>query len=270
MPGSYAFHIPDHKVDYGVEVEVSGLYIDPQAQRTLNERRAQKIATNLISAAVGSIVLSQREDGRRYIVDGQHRWRACALAGIATLRAEIHYGLTQAQEAMLFLIRNRESHKPRPRDEYHVGLTGGVPVYVDTEMILKKHSLTLGSTSVHSVGAVAGVLGIVDRYGATALDRTLTVSEAAWGRTADTWDGLLLGGIGMFIGRWGDHVDDQELARKLSAQGPAGRFRGGVLAHSSSFGVDARSGGGSRVVSAYRLVALAWNRGREAEDRIVE
>ncbi|MFC5809603.1 DUF6551 family protein [Streptomyces heilongjiangensis] len=268
MPADrYAFHIPDHKVEYGVEIEISDLNIDPQAQRTLNERRAQAIADNIVPAAIGSIIVSQREDGSLYIVDGQHRWRACALCGMRTIRAEIHFGLTQAQEAMLFLIRNRESHKPRPIDEYHVGITGGVPLFVDTDRVLEKHSLSLGSTSANTIGAIAGVLNITDRYGAAILDRTLSVAEAAWGRSPDTWDGGLLGGIGMFLGRWGDLVDDKELGRKMLAMGPAYRWRSNIVSMSAVSGFGSR-GTGPRVFTAYRLVADAWNKGRKAENRI--
>ncbi|MEU2722755.1 DUF6551 family protein [Streptomyces smyrnaeus] len=254
-------------MDYGIELPITKLNIDPQAQRTLNERRSQTIAKNLVREAIGSIIVSERSDGEFYIVDGQHRWRACALAGIPTIRAEVHHGLTQAQEAILFLIKNRESHKPRPIDEYHVGLTGGVPLFVDTDRILEKHGLSLGSSSTNSVGAVSGVLQIVDRYGATVFDRTLTVAEEAWGRSAETWDGMLLGGIGAFLGRWGDLVDDKELARKIINMGTAAKWRSEILSQSSRGGFN-NSGTGSRVTTAYRLVATAWNKGRKAENRI--
>ncbi|MEU0759527.1 DUF6551 family protein [Streptomyces microflavus] len=268
MPkAKYSFDLPEHKVDYGIEVLVKDLNIDPQAQRTLNERRAQNIASNMVSEALGSVILSKRPDGDLYIVDGQHRWRACALAGIETIRAEIHHGLTQAQEAILFLIKNRESHKPRPIDEYHVGLTGGVPLFVDTDRILSKHGLTLGSTSTNGVGAVSGVLQIVDRYGASVFDRTLTVAEDAWDRSTETWDGMLLGGIGMFLGRWGDLVDDTELAKKILAMGTAAKWRSEILSQSSRGGFN-NSGTGSRVSTAYRIVVTAWNKGRRADNRI--
>ncbi|MFD7130379.1 DUF6551 family protein [Streptomyces sp. NPDC059894] len=263
----YTFELPEHHVEYGVEVSVKDLNIDPQAQRTLNERRAQNIASNLVREAIGSVIVSKRSTGDLYIVDGQHRWRACALAGIPTIRAEIHHGLAQAQEAILFLIKNRESHKPRPIDEYHVGLTGGVPLFVDTDRILDKHGLALGSTSTNGVGAVSGVLQIVDRFGASVFDRTLTVAESAWGRSAETWDGMLLGGIGMFLGRWGDLVDDSELARKMLALGTAAKWRSEILSQSSRGGFN-NSGTGSRVSTAYRLVAAAWNKGRRAENKI--
>ncbi|AXG77883.1 ParB/RepB/Spo0J family partition protein [Streptomyces paludis] len=268
MPkAKYTFDLPEHQVDYGIEVSIKDLNIDPQAQRTLNERRAQNIANNIVSEALGSVIISKRPDGDLYIVDGQHRWRACALAGIPTIRAEIHYGLTQAQEAILFLIKNRESHKPRPIDEYHVGLTGGVPLFVDTDRILDKHGLTLGSTSTNGVGAVSGVLQIVDRYGASIFDRTLTVAEEAWDRSTETWDGMLLGGIGAFLGRWGDLVDDKELAKKILAMGTAAKWRSEILSQSSRGGFN-NSGTGSRVATAYRLVVVAWNKGRKAENRI--
>ncbi|MFF4782334.1 DUF6551 family protein [Streptomyces griseorubiginosus] len=263
----YTFELPEHHVDYGIEVSIKDLNIDPQAQRTLNEKRAQNIATNMVREAIGSIIVSKRVDGDLYIVDGQHRWRACALAGIPTIMAEVHHDLSQAQEAILFLIKNRESHKPRPIDEYHVGLTGGVPLFVDTDRILEKHGLTLGSTSTNGVGAVSGALQIVDRYGASVFDRTLTVAEEAWDRSAETWDGMLLGGIGMFLGRWGDLVDDKELARKIQGMGTAAKWRSEILSQSSRGGFN-NSGTGSRVTTAYRLVVNAWNRGRKAENRI--
>ncbi|MGC5001163.1 DUF6551 family protein [Streptomyces sp. DT203] len=265
----YAYKLPLHRVDYGTEVAVSDLKIDPQAQRTLNEGRAQRIAENIVPEAIGLIMLSQRDDGGLYIVDGQHRARACQLAGIHTVMAEIHHGLTQDQEAILFLIKNRESHKPKPIDEYHVGLTGGVSLFVDTDRVLKKNNLTLGSTSTNGVGAVSGVLRITERFGAPILDRTLWVAEAAFDRSAETWDGMILGGIGQFLGRWGDIVDDKELARKMLAMGTAAKWRAEILSQSSRGGFN-NSGTGSRVTTAYRLVVKAWNKGRRAANLIAE
>ncbi|NED15806.1 ParB/RepB/Spo0J family partition protein [Streptomyces sp. SID9124] len=263
----YEYELPVHEVDYGQEVVVDDLKIDPQAQRTLNEGRAQRIADNIVPEAIGLIMVSQRSDGEKYIVDGQHRHRACQLAGIRTVKAEIHHGLTLDQEAILFLIKNRESHKPRPIDEYHVGLTGGVPLFVDTDRVLKQHGLTLGSTSTNGVGAVSGVLRITERFGATILDRTFTVAEAAFDRSPETWDGMILGGIGQFLGKWGDMVDDTELARKMLAQGTASKWRAEILSRSSRGGFN-NSGTGSRVTTAYRLVKHAWNVGRRAANRI--
>jgi hypothetical protein len=229
--------------------------------------RAQSIANNLIREAIGSIVVSKRANNDLYIVDGQHRWRVCALAGIRTIRAEIHEGLNQPQEAVLFLIKNRESHKPRPLDEYRVGLTGKVPLFVDTDRVLKAHDLGIGSNSTNSIGAVQGVLRITKRYGAEILDRTLTVAEGAWGRSAETWDGMLIGGIGMALGKWGDLIDDSQLSPRLLKFGTAQLWRAEVLTQTSRGGFK-NSGTGSRLTTCYRLVIDAWNKNRSAQNRI--
>ncbi|WP_191838650.1 DUF6551 family protein [Catellatospora chokoriensis] len=258
---SYPYDLPAHPVDYGVEVAVDNLKIDTEAQRSLNEKRAQAMHGELVREAVGAIIVSQRANGDMYIVDGQHRWRAFQLAGISKMHAEVHHGLNQQQEATLFLIKNRESYKPNPLDQYRVGLTAGLPLYVDTEAVLKKHSLGLGSTSTNSVGAVAGVLRITEMYSAAVLDRTLWVAEWAWDRSADAWDGMLLGGIGTFLGKHGDLVDDKILATKLlKVGGTAQKWRATVLSKSSSGGFH-NSGTGSRISTAYQLVRDCWNHG---------
>src|SRR4051812_32748181 len=100
-----------------------------------------------------------------------HRNRASELEGISTIVGEVHHDLTVQEEAILFLIKNRESNKPNALDEYKVGLTAGLPLFVDTEKVLQAHQLDIGSTSANGVGAVAGVLRIVDTYGPEILDR---------------------------------------------------------------------------------------------------
>lgn len=259
--GVYRYTLPRHRVDYGVEVPVDELKIDPQAQRTLNEKRAQKIADNLVKEAMGSIVVSERQDGTRYVVDGQHRKRVSELEGFPTMIAEVHHGLSQEEEAILFLIKNRESAKPSPLDEYKVGLTAGIPLFVDTEKVLGRHQLEMGSTSTNSIGAVAGVLRITETYGPEVLDRTLTVAEEAWGRTGSTWDGMLLGGIGMLLGKHELVNDDVELARKIAKKGHAERWIGLVQSIASGGGLH-HTGTGSRVSTCYQLLLREWNKGR--------
>lgn len=262
-PNKFDYELPVHPVDYGVDLKIDQVKIDPEAQRTLNEKRAQGIADNMVREAIGSIVVSRRPNGDHYIVDGQHRWRACQLSGYDTIKAEVHQGLDQEHEAILFLIKNRESHKPSALDEYRVGLTGGVKLFTQTESVIVKHNLSIsGSTSANTVGAVAGVLRIVSTYGAETLDRTLTIAEDAWGRVGGMcWDGMLLGGIGMFLGRHPSVQDDKDLARRLERFGTADRWRSAVLSRSSNGGFN-NSGTGSRLSSCYQLIVLEWNKNR--------
>ena len=133
MAKKYAYELPKHRVEHGISIPIDELKIDDKAQRTLNEARARSMANNLVPEALGTIVVSQRANGDRYIVDGMHRWHASKLTDIPELIAEVHHGLDQQEEAVLFLIKNRESSKPTPLDEYKIGLTAGLPLFVDTE-----------------------------------------------------------------------------------------------------------------------------------------
>ncbi|WP_420033853.1 DUF6551 family protein [Streptomyces sp. cg28] len=264
----YNYELPDHEVQYGVELRVDDLRVDVAAQRTLNEKRAQTIASSLVREAMGSIVVSERADGSKYIVDGMHRHRVCQILGIEKIMAEVHCGLSQQEEAILFLIKNRESSKPSTLDEYKVGLTAGVPLMVDTQKILEQHGLALGSSSTNSIGAVSGVLRITQRYGPEVLSRTLEVVEGAWGREKTTWDGVLLAGVSEFFGRHGNDVDDDELlAKKIAKFGHAAGWIGKVHAQATGGGMH-NSGTGSRTMTCYRLVVDAWNKGRRAGTRI--
>ncbi|MEU1163525.1 DUF6551 family protein [Streptomyces sp. NPDC005921] len=267
MPKRYPYELRAHEVEHGVHIPVEELKIDDKAQRTLNEQRAMGIANNLVPEALGTIVVSQRANGDRFIVDGMHRWHVCKLRDIPSLVAEVHHGLDQQEEAILFLIKNRESSKPTPLDEYKIGLTAGLPLFVDTEKALRNRDLVMGSTGTNTVGAVAGVLRITDLYGPETLERTLKVAEDAWGRTKETWDGMLLGGIGMFLGRHGDDIDDKVLAEKIGKKDPAFRWRAQVVALASAGGTR-HSGTGSRVSTCYQRIVGVWNTGRRAENRI--
>lgn len=263
----YPYTLPTHPVDYGVTLNIADLKIDPQAQRTLNEKRAQTMADTLVPEAVGSIVVSERSDRTRYIVDGMHRARAEELLGMTTIVGEVHHGLTQQEEAVLFLIKNRESNKPQAIDEYKVGLTAGLPLFVDTDRVLRAHGLDIGTTSVNSVGAVAGVLRITDDCGPEVLDRVLTVAENAWGRTSSTWDGVLLGGLGIFFDRHGDLVNDKDLAMKMAKAGTAQQWIGSVHSKASGGGLH-NTGTGSRLTTCYAQIVTIWNKGK-TKNRIV-
>lgn len=263
----FQYVLPDHRVEYGVEVEIDSLKIDEDAQRGLNLKRAKGIADGLIVDALGSIVVSERADGNRYVVDGMHRTEACKLRGLRTIKAEIHYGLNQQQEATLFLIKNRESAKVSTLDEYKVGLTAGDALCVSVDQVLKSHGLGLGSSSTNSVGAVSAVLRIARQYGDAILDRTLKVVETAWGRDKESWDGVILGGVAMFLGRHGSGIDDDELAKKMLKRGLAARWRSEALTRASNGGYN-NSGTGSRESQCYQMVVESWNKGRTAANRV--
>ncbi len=265
----YQYALPDHLVET-MKIELDKLTVDERAQRNLTIPRVEAMTRNWMPTAAGTIVVSRRMvDGveKFFVVDGQCRAEAARRNGEKTISADVHFGLTQQEEAVLFLIKNREASKVSSLDEYQVGLTAGLSLFTDTQAILDKHGLTVGSTSTNSVGAVAGLLQITEAYGPGVLDRTLTVAEETYGRTDKTWDGIVISGIGRFLGKHGLEVDDKTLVTKLARKGNVYSFIGTVITMSTLGGTQ-NAGGGGRAGAAYKLVLDAWNTKRKVENRL--
>ncbi|MFJ3504491.1 DUF6551 family protein [Streptomyces sp. NPDC090135] len=268
----YSYDIPDHPIEY-VEVDPMTIKFDPSAQRNLNKARAQAIAEKLVPTALGTPILSQREDAL-YAVDGMHRVYACQLIltgkvpvsdevreAVRTITCEIHSGLAMANEASLFIIKNKESSKVGPNDEFRIGVLAGHPLFVDTSTVLEKHRLKVGSSSADGVRGIKGILSIVTEHGPEILDQSLTIAEDAWGRTPDTWHSVTIGGIATVISRHPDVVKPTELAQKLKRQGDPISFRSKIQVTATNNNTRA-DGTKGRLKAAHLAVASAWNANR--------
>ncbi|MGP3771812.1 DUF6551 family protein [Streptomyces sp. SDT5-1] len=270
---NYSYGIPDHPIGY-VKVDPRSIKFDPRAQRNLNKSRAQAIAEKLIPTALGTPILSQREDGL-YAVDGMHRVYACQLilAGKVTvseevrraiedkISCEVHSGLSMANEASLFIIKNKESSKVGPNDEFRIGVLAGHPLFVDTNAVLEKHQLKVGSRTTNGVRGIKGILSIVEEYGPEILDQSLAIAESAWGRTPDTWHSVTIGGIAIVLNKHPDLVKPVELAQKLKRQGDPLSFKAKIQTTATNNNTRA-DGTKGRLKAAHLAVASAWNANR--------
>ncbi|MBW8485904.1 DUF6551 family protein [Actinomadura parmotrematis] len=268
----YSYAIPDHQIEYP-KIDPRSIKFDPRAQRNLNKARARTIAEKLVPSALGTPILSQRADGL-YAVDGMHRVYACqlVLAGevevpeqvreaVQMISCEVHFGLSMANEASLFIIKNKESSKVGPNDEFRIGVLAGHPLFVDTNAVLEKHQLKVGSRTTNGVRGIKGILSIVEEHGPEVLDQSLSIAEEAWGRTPDTWHSVTIGGIANVISSHPDVVKPQELAQKLKRQGDPLSFKAKIqtIATNNNTRADGTRG---RLKAAHLAVASAWNSNR--------
>lgn len=139
---------------------------------------------------------------------------------------EVHHDLSARDEATLFLIKNRESSKPNAVDQFIVGENAGLPLYKATADVLKAHGLhvkkEIDGVKVKAgdrVGSVTPLLETVENYGPETLDLALQVAERMWGgpnRVAKTWDGGLVGGLGMLFGEHKGQVDVEEVVDAMN------------------------------------------------------
>lgn len=263
----YKYELPEHPVKYGVSVKLTDLQVDPQAQRALNVNRAKSIAANIIEKALGVIVVSKRSDGSLWIIDGQHRVWAAKLAGLTHITAEVHSNLSLKDEAVLFMLNNNESQRVSAIDLYLVGLTAGSDLQVDVQNVLDKHGLKVGiAPSTNVVAAVRCLEDVTRRYGTEALDRALTIAEAVWDRDGQSWEGTLLGGLGEFVGKHGNDVDDKTLIAKMQRKGTQNKWL--MLATGHMVTTDGGGAAVSKRHGCYRAIKAEWNKNRRTADRL--
>lgn len=95
---------------HGVQVPLSELDIDIDVQRALMPSRLRKMIKTFDPAGVGELLVSQREDGSHFIIDGQHRKVVLEqVDGYSHASCEVLNGLSKRDEARLFLMRNDRS-----------------------------------------------------------------------------------------------------------------------------------------------------------------
>ena len=87
-------------------VSIGQLKVDLLYQRDLDATVVEKIAREYDIVTAGTIVVSLRDNGDMFIVDGQHRVAGATLAKETHMLAQIIEGLTEQEEAVLRLKGN--------------------------------------------------------------------------------------------------------------------------------------------------------------------
>lgn len=206
---------------------ISALSIDPETQRDVIRARVKHLANPFNPALVGIFTVSVRDgvDGGNFVVDGQHRTLAARDAGYNDLRVpcDLKYGLSRADEAILFLGQN-DSRPVSAIDKFRVGLLGGDPDCVGVQAVLNEFGLRV------VLGHVDGGIACVDRLLAIyrrdpdLLRETLGIAINAWGTRSATTEQLVVSGLSTVLGRYNGELERPRLVNKLSKYrgGPAG------------------------------------------------
>ena len=220
-------------------VATADLLIDPRVQGVRRESRVQNMAINWDPRAAGTITISQRRDDSLYTIDGQHRvagalerkvrvitvdpdtgeesveWKS---EPVKALRAQIHTGLSLAEEAQMYVLLN-DTKIPMAVDRIAVAAIGGDPtaeLLVNTGAkygwYLKQTPRIAASQALYKIAQWDGDGDI--------LDRTFHVLTDAWQHDAEATRGDIVEGLARVIQNY-PHVDDNRLARVLGRMTPS-------------------------------------------------
>jgi len=168
------------------EVALAEMQVNPRAQRDFREPWALKLLSDFSPDAMGLPVVNIR-NGIPYVCDGQHRIHAVkAWLGewkTQKLTCRIYEGLTEAEEAELYLLLNY-TRPPSAYEIYSKGLTAGREVQVGVHGIclslgisVVRNAATYGrvSEAALTTSAVSSLMRNYEHFGAPTLKRALRI-----------------------------------------------------------------------------------------------
>lgn len=206
-------------------VSISDLNIDPDAQRGLSKQWVQEHLSSFDVDQLGYIVVNKRPNGKHYVIDGQHRVELMRAVGWGDqkIHAECFDGLTQAQEAELFIARN-DRRAVTTYDRFRIRVTAGEADAVAIDKIVRDHGMTIANqakdgtivavVSLEKVYRGAGIAS--EKDGPQALRNTLKTLVQAWGKNSGSISGDVILGIGLVQLRYNGKIDQSDLVKKLA------------------------------------------------------
>lgn len=213
-----------------VRVHHSALVMDRDYQRAVDPNRVRKIIEEFAASGLGTLTVSMRPDGRRVIIDGQHRCAAVRTIGYDGKLPCIQYtGLTLADEAAMFLLLNNA--KPvAALDKFRARVIAEDTTAVAIAGLLAEHGWKVSAGT--GDGSFAAVTAVEKVYGGAGVSKgeprpdlvniVIEVITASWGHDVRAAHNLLVGGLGQFYARYGNAVDHHKLINELSKLSPNG------------------------------------------------
>lgn len=197
-------------------VPIAQMKVNPLAQREMNQARVDRMAADFDLEALGTPVVSLRDD-HAFIIDGQHRIEALKQMGWGDqqIQCETYEGLTEADEAELFLKKN-DYLAVNAMSKFRSGITAGRPEECDIDRIVRSAGLVVSADSIPgAIRAVGTLRKVYARSGPSTLGRTLRIIRDAYGDPG--LEAVVIDGIGLLCARYNGDLNDEEAIKKLAS-----------------------------------------------------
>lgn len=198
-------------------VRLGDLHVSPKAQRAFRKSHAEGMAAKFDLESMGYPVVNAR-GGRLWVIDGQHRVAALKYVGFDDddqIQVEYYDGLTEAQEADLFLQRD-ERRKISTFDRFRIATVAEREEEKDIERIIvhQGYKITQGK-SEGAIGAVEA-LRFAYRLDPTVLRRTVHILGASFDADPNAFTSELIRGMALVCQRYNGTLNDDKAIEKLS------------------------------------------------------
>ena len=224
------------------------LIVDHRYQRKLTDF-VNKVRREWNPALVGTLIVSERPDGEKAIIDGQTRWEGSE-GHVDSLPCLIYEGLTMAEEAELFADLQTKRRGMRTYDRFRAQLQAGKEPAPTIARIAQANGYDLDveetGQTLRAIAALEKVLSDADEEH---LEDVLRTIAAAWGPTYEAASAQMIRGVSRFILNQ-ERIDLERLVERLSRTTPD------VLRHRASAISQGRGGGGSGSAGKYMAEAI--------------
>jgi hypothetical protein len=238
-------------------VPLDRLFVDADYQRPLTSF-VEEVARDYDPAKVGTLLVSERDDGRYAVFDGQTRMEAMRQNGEPEAPCLIYSGLTPENEAQLFadLVTKRRGTATFLR--FRAELRAGKPEAVAIAQIVEAAGLDLGLVEKPTTVRAVAALEYVYRRDPQLLPLVLGVIVQAWPdpKTDARLTGDIIRGLATFLQRESS-VQHETLVERLAGVTPMMiRHRANALKEGSG------SGGGSPGYVADAILGIYMRGGK--------
>jgi hypothetical protein len=217
-------------------VKLEDCFIDESYQRPTLPHWITNIVEHFDPKLVGTIVVSQRKQGRNAVIDGQQRKLALEQLGFETVPAIVHVGLSVQAEAKLLATLNTWRKDVQPWHRYRALRVARDKEVIAVDKLLAAQSLQMGSSaSPEDQIACPDTLLAIYRSdndvvrsnaltGPVVLERTMEAIRLAWRGTTITWPQGKSSAMIRGVARWvsvNPNIPAKALALALKTTEPA-------------------------------------------------
>lgn len=197
-------------------VPIAQTRVNPIAQREFRQSKVDKLlASEFDPDRLQNPTLNHR-DSWFYIVDGQHRIEMLRQMGYGdqAVQCWVHTGLTEQQEADLFLFLN-DNLPVNIMEKHKVGITAGRDIDCEIDRIVRAQGLCVTLDEVPgAIGAIGTLYRVYHRADSTTLGRSLRLARDAYGDPG--LRAAVIDGLALLCQRYNGQLEDPVAADRLA------------------------------------------------------
>lgn len=178
---------------------IDDIRVDSTYQRDCDVARVQRMGRDFDARRLGIITVNARA-GILWCVDGQHRLALLRERGERQADAAVYEGLSQSEEAALFVLLNRGSKSVDAWGLFKAETVSGDPVVHDIIGIVNRSGFRIARETSHdNISAVQALRRIHALGGSALLGLTLETVRATWTGAQDARTGQIIEGLALFF-----------------------------------------------------------------------